>query len=173
MPSAPLCNDNQADREANLLIAEFNALRAEMLDNFQTARTVATLYLAAVGAIFFAVLSGSANPNVILLVPGITIIFWWIHLDTRRIVAMLGGYLEILSKRARELGSERIFFWEQEIRLKDRRLCEIPCGFWPWKIGAALDGVAYMIYAPPGILSLWVTFGKVGGYTFTRERPQV
>jgi hypothetical protein len=92
MPSAPLCNDNQADREANLLIAEFNALRAEMLDNFQTARTVATLYLAAVGAIFFAVLSGSANPNVILLVPGITIIFWWIHLDTRRIVAMLGGY---------------------------------------------------------------------------------
>ena len=131
MPDAPLCNDKQADREASLLIAEFNALRAEMLDNFQTARTVATLYLAAVGAIFFAVLSGSANPSVILLIPGVTVIFWWIHLDTRMIVAMLGGYLDILSKRARELGSDRIFFWEQEIRLKERCVCEIPVGFWP------------------------------------------
>ena len=28
-----------------------------------------------------------------------------------------------------------------------------------------MDGVAYMIYVPPGVLALLITFRKVGGYT--------
>ena len=116
---------SRAENETNLLIAEFNALRAEMIDNFQTARTIVTIYLTGVGAVFFSVISGTVNPNVTILIPIITAIFWWVHLDTRMIVAILGGYLDKLSERARFLGSDKIFIWEQEIRLNERTVLSL------------------------------------------------
>jgi len=162
-------NIGNPENETSLLIAEFNALRGEMIDNFQTARTIVTIYLTAVGAIFFAVFSGSVTAKVTLLVPAISAIFWWVHLDTRMIVAILGGYLDKISERARVLGSDKIFIWEQEIRLKDRTIFKIHPGLIPWKIGGALDGVAYLIYLPPSIIALWISYGKVGGLTLYED----
>jgi hypothetical protein len=160
---------SNAEIECDLLICEYNALRAEMLDNFQTARTLLTVYLTAVGTIFFAVISGSVDAHSIILIPAISTIFWWIHLDTRMIVSMLGAYLNKLSARARELSSDRIFRWEEEIRFNQRASRQIHLALLPWKILGSIDGAAYMIYMPPSAIALWITYGKIGSVTLYQD----
>jgi hypothetical protein len=85
------------------------------------------------------------------------------------IVAILGGYIDKLSERARVLGSGHIFIWEQEIRFNERTIFKIHPGLIPWKIGGALDGVAYLIYLPPSLIALWMSYGKIGGFTLYED----
>jgi hypothetical protein len=140
--------------EVVLLIAEFNALRAEILDNFNTARSVASIYLAAVGAVGLAAVSGNVSPNIIVVVPIVTALFWWVHLDTRMVVSLIGVYLRHLSSRAQELASSsQVFSWEEFQRGDVRK----KPAYFPLRVASALDGLAWPLYTFPAALALFLT----------------
>lgn len=143
--------------ELSVLLAEFNALRAEVIENFITARTILGLHFTAVGAIAALALSGDVHPRILILIPLISALLWWLHLDTRMSIGILGGYLNtVLRERAKQLtGSALSLFWEKGIReLKGSMEAET---FWPLRGSEGVSWGAWSIYFIPSALALLLT----------------
>jgi hypothetical protein len=144
-----MTNAGQSERETTLLVAEFNALRSELLDHLGTARTIVGLYLISVGTIASLAVSGRFTPQIIVILPLLSAIFWWVHLDTRMAVTEIGRYIAAgLVPHAQELGSHRCFGWEKTLRGR--------AGWWLFKFSSGLDGSAWPIYLLPSILALFL-----------------
>jgi len=152
-------DDDRRDREMTFLITEFNVLRSEFIDNLGTARTMIGLFLVSLGAVGSLAVSGHITPQVIVILPLLSSVFWWVHLDTRMVVAEIALYIATqLAPQARELGSERSLAWEDWIRTASTETHTHPSSaFWVFKLSTGLDGSAWPVYLLPSILALVLT----------------
>lgn len=151
-------DEAQQEREATFLVMEYEALRSEILDNLGTARTMIGLFLLSVGAIGGLAVSGSATPTILVILPLLSGVFWWVHLDTRMIVTEIGCYIASrLAPRARALSSEESLAWEDSLRTAANAAERRSSAFWAFKFSTGLDGSAWPIYLLPSLLSLSLT----------------
>ncbi len=136
--------------ELDLLVTEYNALRAELLDHYASQRTILQLYLAAVGIIAGFAVSG-IKQDIVVLVALVSPVFWWLHMNASARIELIDSYLrDVLSTRAQQLGSTWVFRWE-----------DLKTWVWtnfPWRlvlrIGTGLHGNAWTMYLLPSALSL-------------------
>lgn len=151
-------NETRQECEVTFLVMEYEALRSEILDNFGTARTMVGLFLLSLGAIGGFAVSGRATPKILVILPLLSAVFWWVHLDTRMIVTEIGCYISSrLAPRARALGSEESLAWEDTLRDTSNTDPCSPSSFRVFKFSTGLDGSAWPIYLLPSLLSLSVT----------------
>ena len=154
-----ITDSERHEREMTFLVTEFEALRSEFLDNLGTARTIVGLFLVSLGAIGSFAVSGRITPQVLVILPLLSSVFWWVHLDTRMVVSEIAQYIATqLAPQARELGSIRSFAWEDWLRTRSPKANTHPSSaFWAFRLSTGLDGSAWPIYLLPSVLSLLLT----------------
>lgn len=146
------------EAELTLLITEFQALHAEILDSLGTARTLVGLFLVSLGALASVAVSGRVTPQVLVILPLLSAVFWCLHLDTRMVVAEIALYVATcLAPQARALGSERSLGWESWLRCPPGGGARPSSSFWAYKLSTGLDGSAWPVYLLPSLLALVLT----------------
>ncbi len=133
-------------------LGEFAALRAEIIDNFTTARTLATLFATVSVGLAGLVVSGNLELGALIILPILGLLLWWVHLDTRTIVSVIGRYIGNDLKHAvtSSTGDKSLFGWEQFVRdaYRHQGLLRLAAGF---------DGSAWPFYLLPISFALYAT----------------
>lgn len=127
--NVPSSGDKGVGLQVQACIAEFAALRSEILDR---SRLQHTLVIASLGA--FATLSGTAltikNPLIALLIPFLTSPLALLYVDHHMMIQRLGEYIDqrIGSRLAMVIGDRKVLGWEQWLHEALGHVPTVPVG---------------------------------------------
>jgi hypothetical protein len=110
-------DEKRRDRSLNVVVAEFNALRKEIADRSITSYTLLSLNITASGTVVGFVISGKADPLLLLVLPVFSPSLGMLFIDHSTTIVGIGNYINsTLRPLAQEFAPDtRILAWEQRV----------------------------------------------------------
>lgn len=143
------------DRSVDVALAEFNALRAELVSHLTTQAGVVGLGLTALGVIVGFTVKEGGSERLLLAIPPLTLLVVLLHTAGSWRSALLGNYIrkDLWPYLARRVGDKSLPSWEDRVAARQR----------PWKavpIALIIDFPAMAIFIVASVLALI----QVGGW---------
>lgn len=153
-----------ADRAVDVALAEFNALRAEIVSRFTAQAALVGLGLTTLGVIIGFTVEKNADKDLLLAVPPLTLLVVLLHTAETYRSTQIGTYIgeELWPYLKGQVGELRS--WEARVAKRRRGLGVVPEIFFinsPAMIIFILAGIYALIEVEPGGWLWWVDCGVV------------
>jgi hypothetical protein len=142
------------DRSVDVALAEFNALRAELVSHLTTQAGVVGLGLTALGVIVGFTVKEGGSERLLLAIPPLTLLVVLLHTAGSWRSNLLGNYIrkDLWPYLASRVGDERLPSWEHEVAARQR----------PWKavlMALIIDFPAMAIFIVASVVALFQVEG--------------
>lgn len=146
---------SNVDEQLKIILAEYNALRAEILQRSSAQSRIAEFHITILtGIIGAAVLHPDASPWLLLLVPIEASLFGTWYIDHGIFIAKLGGYIhEVIEQTVKKLCGVPVLSWESSLKEASSLL--------PTWRHSLLAQLAFLPFAAPSLLALVMSIGVI------------
>jgi hypothetical protein len=145
-----------ASRAVDVLLAEFNALRAEIVARTNSQAALVGVGLTALGVIVGFVVKDKANERLLLALPPLAVLVNLLWSIENRRVTLIGAYIREALWRTLQNYTDITISWENEVQ--ERRATGLKAIF-----SVMAEGTLIATFAGAAIAGQWVASDKVSG----------
>jgi len=155
MSSGPVDNiAPQAAKSVDVALAEFTALRAEIVSVSTAQRALVGIGLTALGAIFGFALNAKGNEHLLLAVPPLAALLSLLHAGESARAASIGAYIrDNLWRHIRHQVGTGQPSWEEHKAERRRSWTSVPRAI-------VIDGAATALFALASVAALWMGYDR-------------
>lgn len=151
-------------KRVDILVVEYQALKAEQCSRIGTRDNLIYATLAAYGAVLLGVGSRNASILFLLLIPAIGVLMGWTHLINDDKISAIGDHIQenIRPSLMAQLGGDDLFAWEQAHRSRPgqrrRKRLQLGADTLAFVLPACMSILVYMLFADE---ALWIQLAVV------------